>query len=96
MDKPSPGAVQEECVAKMEKYLARIDRLKLMDDDFFSEALDGKIEAVEFILRVVLGRDDLRVIETRAQVEYKSATKRSIRLDIKAVDRMNKHFDIEI
>ena len=80
----------------MEKYLARIDRLKLMDDDFFSEALDGKIEAVEFILRVVLGRDDLRVIETRAQVEYKSATKRSIRLDIKAVDRMNKHFDIEI
>ena len=83
-------------MAKMEKYLARIDRLKLMDDDFFSEALDGKIEAVEFILRVVLGRDDLRVIETRAQVEYKSATKRSIRLDIKAVDRMNKHFDIEI
>lgn len=83
-------------MAKMEKYLARIDRLKLMDDDFFSEALDGKIEAVEFILRVVLGRDDLRVIETKAQVEYKSATKRSIRLDIKAVDGTNKHFDIEI
>ena len=45
-----PGAIQEECMAKMEKYLARIDRLKLMDDVFFSEALDGKIEAVEFIL----------------------------------------------
>ena len=27
-----------------------------MDDDFFSEALDGKIEAVEFILQVVLER----------------------------------------
>lgn len=54
-----PGAIQEECMAKMEmnrqeKYLNRIDRLKLMDDDFFSEALDGKIEAVEFILQVVL------------------------------------------
>ena len=76
---------------RQEKYLNRIDRLKLMDDDFFSEALDGKIEAVEFILQVVLERDDLKVIETKAQVEYKSATKRSIRLDIKAVDRENEH-----
>lgn len=51
-----PGAIQEECMAKMElnrqeEYLNRIDRLKLMDDDFFSEALDGKVEAVEFICR---------------------------------------------
>ena len=67
-----------------------------MDDDFFSEALDGKIEAVEFILQVVLERDDLKVIETKAQVEYKSATKRSIRLDIKAVDRENERFNLEI
>ena len=67
-----------------------------MDDDFFSEALDGKVEAVEFILQVVLERDDLKVIETKAQVEYKSATKRSIRLDIKAVDRENERFNLEI
>ena len=39
---------------RQEEYLNRIDRLKLMDDDFFSEALDGKVEAVEFILQVVL------------------------------------------
>lgn len=80
---------------RQEKYLKRIDRLKLMDDDFFSEALDGKVEAVEFILQVVLERDDLKVIETKAQVEYKSATKRSIRLDIKAVDRENERFNEE-
>ena len=35
------------------------------------------------------------VLETKAQVEYKSATKRSIRLDIKAVDRNQEHFDVE-
>ena len=28
---------------RQEEYLNRIDRLKLMDDDFFSEALDGKM-----------------------------------------------------
>lgn len=39
---------------RQEEYLNRIDRLKLMDDDFFSEALDGKVETVEFILQVVL------------------------------------------
>ena len=45
---------------------------------------------------MVLERDDLKVIETKAQVEYKSATKRSIRLDIKAVDRENERFNLEI
>ena len=79
-----------------EMYLERISKLRLMDDDFFSEALDGKIEAVEYILQIVLERDDLQVVETKAQVEYKSATKRSICLDIKAVDRNEEHFDIEI
>ena len=33
-----------------EKDLQRIKELRLMDDDFFSEALDGKIEAVEYIV----------------------------------------------
>lgn len=79
-----------------EMCLERISKLRLMDDDFFSEALDGKIEAVEYILQTVLERDDLKVVETKAQVEYKSATKHSICLDIKAVDRNEEHFDIEI
>lgn len=65
-----------------EKDLQRIKELRLMDDDFFSEALDGKIEAVEYILNTVLERDDIKVKSTKAQVEYKSATKRSIILDI--------------
>ena len=37
-----------------ERYLEKIAELRLMDDDFFSEALDGKVETVEFILQVVL------------------------------------------
>ena len=44
-----------------EKDLQRIKELRLMDDDFFSEALDGKIEAVEYILNTVLERDDIKV-----------------------------------
>lgn len=70
----------------MKKDLQRLNELCLMDDDFFSEALDGKKEAVGYILNTVLEREDLKVVSTSAQVEYKSATKRSIRLDIKAED----------
>ena len=76
--------------------LQMIKELRLMDDDFFSEALDGKIEVVEYILNTILERDDIKVKSTKAQVEYKSATKRSIILDIHAEDASGKILDIEI
>ena len=79
-----------------EEDLQRIKELRLMDDDFFSEALDGKIEAVEYILNTILECDDIKVKSTKAQVEYKSATKRSIILDIQAEDANGKIMDIEI
>ena len=78
--------IQEEQLSMHEKDLQRLNELCLMDDDFFSEVLDGKKEAVGYILNTVLEREDLKVASTSAQVEYKSATKRSIRLDIKAED----------
>lgn len=72
--------------ARNEHYLELLKDLRLMDDDFFSEALDEKIEPVEYILCTILEREDIKVQHTEAQVEYKSATKRSIKLDIRAVD----------
>lgn len=79
-----------------EEDLQRIKELRLMDDDFFSKALDGKIEAVEYILNTILECDDIKVKSTKAQVEYKSATKCSITLDIQAEDVNGKLMDIEI
>ena len=79
-----------------EEDLQRIKELRLMDDDFFSEALDGKLEAVEYILNTILECDDIKVKSTKAQVEYKSTTKRSITLDIQAEDVNGKLMDIEI
>lgn len=82
--------------AKYQWYLELIAGLRLMDDNFFSEALDGKIAPVQYILNTILERDDLRVLHTEAQVEYKSATRRSIKLDIRAVDTEGRVMDIEI
>ena len=77
-------------------YLELLKGLRLMDDDFFSEALDEKIEPVEYILRTILERNDIKVQCTEAQVEYKSATKRSIKLDIRAVDTEGRVLDIAV
>ena len=79
-----------------EEDLQRIKELRLMDDDFFSEALDEKTEVVEYILNTILERDDIKVKSTKVQVEYKSATKRSITLDIQAEDVNGRLMDIEI
>ena len=70
--------------------------LRLMDDDFFSEALDGRKEAVQFILNTVLERSDLEVIQTQTQRSYRSASRHSISLDIWARDKEGRIADIEI
>lgn len=82
--------------ARYARYMEILAGLRLMDDDFFSEALDEKIAPVEYILKTILERDDLKVLHTEAQVEYKSAVKRSIKLDIRAVDSEGRVMDIEI
>ena len=79
-----------------EKDLERLARMRLIDDTFFSEALKGKNEAVQFILDTVLEGSDLKVIRTESQYEYHSAASRSIRLDIWAQDKDGKVADIEV
>ena len=45
-------------------YLELLKGLRLMDDDFFSEALDEKIEPVEYILPTILERNDIKFLPT--------------------------------
>lgn len=59
---------------------------------------DRNIEATELILRIILQRTDLKVLEVTAQREYKSPITdgRSIELDIYAEDKEGKIYDIEV
>ena len=90
------SSTMDRASVRNEHYLELLKDLRLMDDDFFSEALDEKIEPVEYILCTILEREDIKVQHTEAQVEYKSATKRSIKLDIRAVDADGHVMDIEV
>lgn len=75
-----------------------IDDFSLFDDDFMSVVFDRNIEATEFLLNIILERDDMNVIEVIGQREYKNPVigGRSIRIDIYAKDSKGKIYDIEV
>jgi len=76
--------------------LSKIAQFRLFDDDFMSKVFEDDIEATEFILRIILQRDDLEVTESKGQVSVKNLLGRSIRLDIKAKDKNGKLYNIEV
>ena len=81
-----------------EEELKLLAGFTLLDDDFMTIVFDRNIGATEFVLNIILGRNDLKVIEVVAQREYKNPIPggRSIRLDIYAKDSDGKVYDIEV
>ncbi|MBR2175993.1 MAG: Rpn family recombination-promoting nuclease/putative transposase [Clostridia bacterium] len=78
------------------KNLAVTKQLRLIDDDFMTKYFDRFIEGTEYILRIILRKNDLHVLEVKSQCEYKSLEGRSIKLDIFAKDSNDKIYDIEV
>lgn len=76
--------------------LARLKALRYMDDDFMTVCLADNFEGVELILRIVLGREDIRIKSVRTQEPLKNLQGRSAILDVHAVDSTDKEFDVEI
>ncbi len=76
--------------------LERLKSLRYMDDDFMAVCLADNFEGVELILRIVLGREDIKIKSVRAQEAMRNLQGRSAILDIHAVDSTNKEFDVEI
>lgn len=81
-----------------EEDLKLLSGFTLLDDDFMTIVFDRNIEATELVLNIILGKNDLKVIEVIAQREYKNPITggRSIKLDIYAQDSDGKVYDIEI
>lgn len=76
--------------------LQRIEKLRLMDDDFMTACFSEYPEGVEFILRIIMNKYDLKVKRSRVQHVIKNLQGRSIWLDIDATDDQNREFDIEV
>ncbi len=54
------------------EYLAEIERFRLMDDDFMSKCLENAPECIELMLRIILGKKDLKVIKSQTEYPIKS------------------------
>ena len=80
---------------KHQEDLERIRNFRLMDDDFMSKVFEDKACA-EFLLKIILERDDLTVQEVHGQHDLKNLQGRSVRLDILAVDRENRTYNVEV
>ena len=79
-----------------EEDLQRLKSLRYMDDDFMTVCLADNFEGVELILRIVLGKRDIKIKSVRTQEVLKNLQGRSATLDVHAVDSDNKEFDVEI
>ena len=80
---------------KHEEDLQRLRGFRLLDDDFMSKVFEDT-ECAEFLLQIILNRDDLKVKKSNSQYNIKNLQGRTVRLDILAVDRQNRVYNIEI
>ena len=81
---------------RRKRLLSKIAKFRLFDDDFMSKVFEDDIEATEFLLRTILQRDDLVIMESKGQVFVKNLRGRSVRLDIKAKDKDGKLYNVEV
>lgn len=80
---------------KHEEDLQRLRGLRLIDDDFMAAVFEDSACA-EFLLQIILKREDLTVKEVHGQYSIKNLQGRSVRLDILAVDQENRAYNIEV
>lgn len=80
---------------KHEEDLQRLRGFRLLDDDFMSKVFEDK-KCTEFLLQIILKRNDLTVQSVHGQHDIKNLQGRSVRLDILAVDIENRVYNIEI
>lgn len=80
---------------RWDRIRERIRHLRLIDDDFMTKVFEN-IACAQLLLRIVLGRDDLIVQEVIAQRGLKNLQGRSLRLDIRAIDRDGVIYNVEV
>ena len=80
---------------RYERYKGIIKNFTLMSDIFMRNVFK-KRECLEYVLQVIMEKQDLKVIEQIIQKDYKNLQGRSAIMDCVARDSEGKQFDVEI
>jgi len=73
----------------------RIRSLRLIDDEFMTKVFEDR-ECTEYLIRTILDRNDLSVINVQTQARLKNLQGRDVILDIFAKDTTGKLYNIEV
>ena len=80
---------------RYERYKGIIKNFTLMSDIFMRNVFKHR-ECLEYVLQVIMEKQDLKVIEQIIQKDYKNLQGRSAIMDCVARDSEGKQFDVEI
>ena len=83
-------------MAERQKMIEAIQQFRLIDDVYFSAFFDGDKASMELVLRIILGKPSLHVVEMRAQNEVPNMYGRAVRFDVFATDDKNNEYNIEV
>ena len=76
--------------------IQKIAEFSMFDDTFMSAVFDGQIQETELLLKIVMGRNDIRVVYSKAQYYISNIYGHEVRLDILAKDHENRNYNIEV
>ena len=80
---------------RYERYKGIIKNFTLMSDIFMRNVFKQR-ECLEYVLQIIMEKQDLRVIDQIIQKDYKNLQGRSAIMDCVARDSEGKQFDVEI
>ncbi len=84
------------CKQDRQRVREMIANYTLFDDAFMSEVFNENNELTQYVLRIILQRDDLEVTSVISQREIGSLVSRGVRLDIEAIDSKGNYYDVEV
>ena len=87
--------LDRELEDRYEHYRKILKDLTLMSDSFMRAVLKNP-KCTEEVLRIILNKNQLQVIDQRLQADYKNLQGRSAILDCVAVDREHNLYNVEI
>ncbi|NCE76308.1 nuclease [Anaerotruncus sp. X29] len=88
--------VTEQIDQKHQEDLQRLRGFRLLDDDFLTKCFEGDTASIELVLRIVLEKPDLKVLDVRTQVFVENLLNRSVRLDVLATDSTGAKLNVEV
>ena len=87
----------EEERLEREKNLQIIRGYRPIDDDFMRELFRDDIPLTEYVLRIITGINDLKIIKSETQFDLHSLSgSRSLRLDVLGTDSKGKKINLEV